>query len=86
MLELLKLSMRITTNAFDAELLALISACKADLEIAGITVTDNDDVLIQRAVVLYVKGYFGFNEESEKYIKAYEFHKTALAIAGDYRQ
>lgn len=84
MLNLIKLALRIVSPLFDAEILALINACKADLLVAGVGLIDESDALIQRAVVLYCKAHFGYNEESEKFDRAYEFLKKALCLSGDY--
>ena len=46
MLENIKLALRIEGDLFDNELAGLISACKKDLEISGVEVTDDSDPLI----------------------------------------
>lgn len=80
-----KLALRIRNNAFDdGEVQPIIDACKIDMQLSGVNVIDDDDPLIQRAVVLYAKAMFGYSEDSEKFMKAYEFQKTSLSIAQDY--
>ena len=83
----IKTNLRVSGTAFDsAEITPLIDACKKDLQLAGVHSTRilDADPLIKRAVVLYLKAYFGFNGEMEKYANAYEFQKKSLACAEDY--
>ena len=86
MLELVKLSLRITTTAFDAEIENYIEACKMDLKLAGIKNIDEADHLTIVAVSLFVKSLFGANQDSEKYKKSYESIKCQLAVSGDYNE
>ena len=85
LLETVKVALRLSTTAFDTlEITPLISACKLDLKLAGVNVVDEADPLIVRAVTLYIKGNFGYSNDSEKFQKAYEMLKNSLALAGDY--
>ncbi|MBE6068843.1 MAG: DNA-packaging protein [Clostridium lundense] len=85
MLEKVKLSLRIKTNAMDNEILDLIEACKMDLSISGIKNTSEIDPLIQRAIIVYCKANFGLeNQDSEKYQKSYDLLKQSLSLCGDY--
>lgn len=80
-----KLALRIRNSAFDDdEVQPIIDACKLDMKLSGVNKTEDDDPLIQRAVVLYAKAMFGYSEDSEKFMKAYEFQKASLSIAQDY--
>lgn len=97
MLDKVKGALRISasTTAFDDEINGLIAAGKADLRLVGIVVPEEatpvegetavaGDPLIERAVILYAKANFGFNDDSEKYQKAYDYLKCSLSLAGDY--
>ena len=92
MLDKVKTALRLKTSAFDGEIDGLIDACKADLSLAGIKIKEKpprakkwvDDPLVVRAVILYCKANFGFNEDSERYRRAYDLLKTALCLAGEY--
>lgn len=95
MLDKVKNALRVKTTAFDEEIEGLIDACEADLRLVGVnipkkgaSVSDEKslagDPLILRAVILYAKANFGFNDESEKYQKAYDYLKCSLSLAGDY--
>lgn len=71
-------------TAFDDELTDLIAACKADLRKRGVVKISDDDPLIKQAVKLYCKAQFGYGDDGDKYAKAYEYLKCALALSGDY--
>lgn len=84
MLEAIKLALRIKSNAYDNEIMGLISACKADLRISGIIKVSEVDPLIQRAAILYCKANFGNDKDSQKFADAYNALKISLGLAGDY--
>lgn len=88
MMELVKGALRVTTDApgIISEIENLINAAKIDLEIAGVKYIE-DDPLIQRAVIFYCKGHFGFdNPEAERFLRSYEMLKQHLSLSGDYRE
>jgi hypothetical protein len=84
MLDAVRLSLRVTGDTFDQEIIGLIESCKADLRLAGVVKIKNNDPLILRAVTLYAKGHFGFANMGEKYLEAYTSLKIHLQLAGDY--
>ena len=85
MLEKVKLSLRIKSDAFNIEILEMIEAAKLDLSISGIKKIDEDDPLIQQAIKTYCKANFGLdNKDSEKYQKSYNMLKEHLSLCGDY--
>lgn len=88
MIDLVKGALRVTTDApgIISEIENLINAAKLDLEIAGVKYIE-DDPLIQRAVIFYCKGHFGFdNPEAERFLRSYEMLKQHLSLSGDYRE
>lgn len=88
MLDLVKGALRVTTDApaIISEIENLIESCKIDLKIAGVNFKENDP-LIERAVVFYCKGHFGFdNPEADRFLKSYEMLKQHLSLSGDYRE
>lgn len=88
MMELVKGALRVTTDApgIISEIENLINAAKLDLELAGVKYIE-DDPLIQRAVIFYCKGHFGFdNPEAERFLRSYEMLKQHLSLSGDYRE
>jgi len=81
----IKVSLIIKNNAYDTDIQGLIDACKADLNIAGVQTVDETEPLTAQAIKLYCKGNFGYDENSEKYQKAYERLKIVMALASDYK-
>lgn len=81
-----KLSLRLTTSAYDTEVNDLISAAKNELELAGILISESTtDPLIKRAVNVYCKAHFGFdNSDHDRLVKAFEMLKNHLSLSGDY--
>lgn len=80
-----KEALRVTHSALDTEIIDLIEACKLDLKISGINNITETDPLITRAIIVYCKAHFGFdNSESERFERSYEMLKNHLALCGDY--
>lgn len=85
LLDEVKTALRIRSTAFDeTELMPLIKACMADLGLAGVEKIEASDMLVRRAVVLYVKANFGFAEDSEKYARAYAALRNSMALSCEY--
>jgi uncharacterized phage protein (predicted DNA packaging) len=88
MLNDIKVSLRISHTALDAELTDLIESARHDLALSGISsekTKDDTDPLIKRAIITYCKANFGLeNKDSEKYQRSYESLKNHLTLAGDY--
>lgn len=87
MLEKVKLALRITTTAFDSEIIDLIEAAKTDLAIAGVTLPEELDAVCERAIVTYCKLNFGELDRVEMYerLKAsYDEQKAQLSMATGY--
>jgi uncharacterized phage protein (predicted DNA packaging) len=84
MLEKIKKSLRVSDD-FEDEILDLICACKEDLKLSGIKRTSDTDPLIIRAVTLYCKVHFGYdNPEAERFQKSYDMLKTHLSLSSEY--
>ena len=87
MLEKIKKSLRITTDELNEEIEDLIEAAKLDLSISGVEKIEDDDKLIIRAVTLYCKSQFGYdNPEAERFQKTYDSLKTHLSMSSDYKE
>ena len=90
MLDDVKAAMRISagTTAFDDELADLIAAARADLQLSGISAAkadDDTDSLIKRAIIVYVKWNFGFdNPDVDRLERAYNLLKGHLTLSQDY--
>jgi hypothetical protein len=86
LLDDVKLSLRLTTSAYDTEVNDLISAAKNELELAGILISESTtDPLIKRAINVYCKAHFGFdNSDHDRLVRAFEMLKNHLSLSGDY--
>jgi hypothetical protein len=80
----IKLALRITTDAFNAELTDLLNAALLDLGIAGVTNDDINDPLILRAVITYCKIHFGQPDDFDRLKRSYDEQKAQLSTATDY--
>lgn len=90
MLDEVKQALRISISntVYDIEVQGLIASATADLVLAGVNPTkagDTTDPLIKRAVVVYCKANFGWdNPDAEKLQQSYNSLKMSLTLAGDY--
>lgn len=85
MLAKVKLALRVTTNAFDAEITDLILAACADLGIVGVTaLVTTDDALLTRAIITYCRVHFGEPEDYDRLKKSYDEQKAQLISATGY--
>ena len=80
----IKLALRITTDAFNAELTDLLNAALLDLGIAGVTNDDINDPLILRAVITYCKLHFGQTDDYDRLKRSYDEQKAQLSTATGY--
>lgn len=80
--------LRISHTHFDEEILDLIEAARADLLLGGIKsekIEDENDALIKRAIICYVKAEFGLdNADAEKYRESYNMLKRHLMLSSEY--
>ena len=67
-----------------AEITDCLEACKTDLALAGVRRIDEEDPLIIRAAMLYVKAEFGYSDDSVKFAESYEKVKARLATSAAY--
>ena len=73
-----------TSAKITEEIEHCIGACKVDLQNDGVKVINETDKLIIRAITLYCKAEFGFNNNAEKFRQSYETLKMRLALSGEY--
>lgn len=83
MLEDIRRALRLTTDAYDAELESLQEAALLDLQIAGV-VTESGDALIKRAVITYVRLHFGTPDDYDRIKASYDEQKAQLSMATGY--
>ena len=75
-----------TSDKITAEIEDCIAACKADLANDGVKAVDEGDALIIRAVTLYCKAEFGYNDKAEKFRQSYDTLKMRLALSQEYNE
>ena len=86
LLEEIKVILRITTNAFDNELIMLINSCKIDLNLAGVNIINENDDRIRNAICLYCKANFGYRDDSQKFQNAYISLRDSMALSSKYKE
>ena len=85
MLSAVKLALRISTDAYDDEIQALINAAFADLGIAGIDAnTMEQDPLVVQAVKTYVRMSFGSPSDYDRLNRSYDEQKAQMQTATGY--
>jgi uncharacterized phage protein (predicted DNA packaging) len=88
MLNGVKLSLRVTSTAFDIEIQDLIDAARIDLIQSGVSslkAKSDTDPLIKRAITLYCKAFFGYdNPDADRLRDSYVMLKQHLSLAADY--
>ena len=84
LLDEVKLSLRLTTSAYDNQLTGLMNAALLDLGIAGVVTTDTDDALIRRAIITYCMINFGSPADFDRLKRSYDEQKAQLSTATGY--
>lgn len=86
MLELVRLALRRTTTAFDAEIQILIDDCIAELESLGVINRPEhySDPQIRTAVIAYCKWKFGENPDADKWEHIYNDKVAKLMHMSEY--
>ena len=84
MLEKVKLALRITTTAYDAELTDLIASAKLDLKIAGVVLPTELDAVCNTAIITYCKLHFGEPDDYDRLKASYDEQKAQLSMATGY--
>lgn len=84
MLDLVKMALRITTDALDDELTDLIEAAKQDLGLSGVIFQDEPDPIVRRAIITYCKCNFGIPDDYDRLKASYDEQKAQLMVATGY--
>ncbi len=90
LLNAVKINLRENSAVFDdAEISPLINAAILDLQRVKVKVFLNEeqelDDLVRQAIMFYAKGYFGYDDNSTKFITAYEDLRDTLSMTKKYR-
>lgn len=73
------MALRVTTNAFDTEIIYLLDSALLDLGIAGVVVPAELSPIVQQACITYVRCHFGQPDDYDKLKKSYDEQKAQLA-------
>lgn len=85
MLNKVKMALRITTNAYDAELEDLINAACADLGVVGVDASSaTGDTLLIMAIITYCRMRFGQPDDYDRLKKSYDEQKAQLISCTGY--
>lgn len=86
LLDDVKMALRVTTQAYDAELTDLIESAKIDLGIAGVIIPTGSDTVVNTAIKTYCKMNFGTPNPANWEIlkKSYDEQKAQLSTSSDY--
>lgn len=79
-----KMAGRITTDAYDTQISALLSAALLDLGVAGVEVPESLDALVTQAAITYFLMNFGTPEEYDRLKRSYDEQKAQLATCTGY--
>lgn len=67
------------------ELTGLIAAARSDLRTSGVANFGANDPLINRAIILYTKAHFGFdNPDAERFERSYDLLKQHICSCSEY--
>lgn len=79
-----KLALRVTTQAYDTEIEALIDAAMQDLQVAGVVLPAELTRIVDLAVNTFVKMHFGQPEDYERLKRSYDEQKAQLYTCTGY--
>ncbi len=88
MLNDVKDSLRLSGDDLNTEVQDLIDGAKSDLILSGVNslkVVDTDP-LIKRAVILYCKAHFGYDDMAIKFEQSYISLKHHLTLSAEYTE
>lgn len=81
----IKQGLRVSHNKLDADILADIEACLADLRVCGIIEPQVSDPLIYNAIKLYCRSLYTDDvAKGAEYLRRYEAMKSCLMMAEGY--
>lgn len=85
LIDIIKLSMRLTNNALDDDIKRNIDACLLDLERVGVDISKKTE-LLNKACELYAKWQYDYQLKGERYQKNYELLRDSMSLAGEYKE
>lgn len=80
----LKRAVRVTSGSADGEIEELVEACKREMALSGVHVADESEPLCRQAIKLYCKAHYGYDENTGRYLGAYQSLRDSMALSGEY--
>lgn len=77
-------AVRVTSQTAYDDIDSLLSAFPHEMDIAGAHVTDLDDPLTWQAAKLYCKTHYGYDEDTDRFKRAFAALRDSMALSGDY--
>lgn len=84
LIEKAKMAKRITTDKFDDEVDRLLDAAMLDLGVAGVTLPDSVDPLVEQAAITYFCMNFGEPTNYDRLKRSYDEQKAQLSTCTGY--
>lgn len=84
LLETAKMANRMTTNAFDFEVIRILDAGLMDLGVAGVQIPEQYDALVTQAVITYFLMNFGQPDQYDRLKRSYDEQKAQLSTCTGY--
>ena len=81
--EKLRKRVRVMSDSSDEEIMDLVASCKIELEMSGVYGDESDPTYYQ-ALVLYCKGNYGYDDDTERFQLAFAKLRDAMSLSGDY--
>lgn len=81
-----KVSLRVTTDAFDDEISDLISACQSDLQAGGVVIPNTIDTFVLQAIKTYCRAHFGNPDNYDRLKASYDEQKAQMSMRTGYTQ
>lgn len=85
MLEQVKKDLRISHDKLDTDIQENIEACKLDMQRVGIDTT-RMDALMTKAVKLYLRWQYNYENQADRYGYAYQQLRNALSLSKKYKK
>lgn len=87
LIDTVRQALRIKSTVLDNEILVLIEACKADMTMAGVSNTDEENPAFTAACIQYCRANFGQDTEvntRERWERCYKALRDSMALSKEY--
>lgn len=84
LLESVKTDLRISHGKLDGDILENVNAARLDMKRLGVD-ADLDNDLVKKAIKLYVRWQYNFENQADRYMNAYQDMILVMSMAKDYK-